>query len=657
MSNTYGIYNFLPPIDQYSINKTDLPNGPGQNLDAYLPQYTLTTGDLEPLLASGGTSGTPTNINGTVQTGSTGGLGGNPPPATPFMMMVYSQVVNFENTPNKSGIIQMVLLKANSQTITNINSLVVERNSFNINEIPVNAYYFAPFNDVIDENAITKVYYNIDTSVSPPSIRFYDAELIQQNPGNNIDNYMLFAISDGDYAGNSATYAFWPVNNNYLNTSIGGDPNLMNIEFQFNEFINQSNSSETHLKSGKFYHPYASKMTYNSNITEQSGYTEYSNTGSYKYFSGYGPGYPVNINYYSSIITSKSNPKIINGNDTRINQFTQQWPITTNLDLYNFSYNNVNNFVAGYAFNDIIFGEYTNNGVLYNGKGCDNNNECYSTSDSYFANNFNSIQAGIAQYMTYQFIPFKHIKPPTTNIVTDYTKNSDYNYITIPEGINFTPTVIGPAGVTGSYPIQVTDLIDTTGSTGAALPSLISEWMTNPNKPEIQCFNAVSNFTYCGFIDYYDSLNAIAYQYGECGATGLENNSFQKGACPGNQVCVPNFIYSQNRNPYIEPLYICVDKSIGVTTQNLTYYIEGIPNSGNGGYGVSYPVYNAAPVTNPTPNFVNAKKTDKSENNIFLWIAIAVAVILVIIVIFILINAFKPKISSYENLKLFSVSN
>jgi hypothetical protein len=262
--------------------------------------------------------------------------------------------------------------------------------------------------------------------------------------------------------------------------------------------------------------------------------------------------------------------------------------------------------------------------------------------------------------MTYQFIPFQHIKPPTTNIVTNYTTIPQYNYITIPEGINFTPSVIGPTGpsnptgVTGSYPMEVVPLIDKSGSTGTALPSLISEWMTNPNKTEIQCFNAVSTFSYCGFIDYYDSLNGIAYEYGECGATGLENNAFQKGACPGNQVCIPNFIYSQNRNPYIEPLYICVDKSVGVTTQNLTYYIEGIPNSGSGGYGVTYPIYNATPATNPTPNFVNAKKTDKSENSIFLWIGIAVAVILVLIIIFVLINSFKPKISSYENLKLYT---
>jgi hypothetical protein len=654
MSQWLNTYNFLPPIDQYSINLTDLPNGPGQGLDPYLPQYTLTTGDLQPLLASGGISGTPTNINGTAQTGSTGGLGGDPPPATPFMMFAYSQVTNIENTPNKSGVIQMVLLKANSQTLESI--------ATNISDNPLtnDTYYFAPFNDIIDENAMVQVYYNIDTSVSPQTIRFYDAELVKNNSGNDISNYMLFAVSEGDYAGNSNTFAFWPVNNNYVNSGQDtGSPNLMNIEFQFSEFINQTNTSETHLKSGKFYHPYASKMTYNTDITEKSGYTEYGNTGSYKYFSGYGPGYPVNINYISSVITSQSVPVILNGNDNRINQFNQEWPITTNLSVYNFDFNKASNFADTYKFSTII-DKLGDNGVLYNTnttRGCSNNNECNDTTDSFFANNFNTIQAGIAQYMTYQFIPFQHIKPPSTNIVTNYTAIPEYNYITIPQGIDFTPSVIGPSGVTGSYPMEIVQLIDTTGSTGVALPSLISEWMTNPTKTEIQCYNAVSTFSYCGFIDYYDSLNGIAYQYGECGATGLENNSFQKGACPGNQVCVPNFIYSQNRNPYIEPLYICVDKSVGVTTQNLTYYVEGIPNSGSGGYDVTYPVYDATPATNPSPNFANAKKTDKSENSIFLWIGIAVAVILVLIVLFVLINAFKPKASSYENLKLYKREN
>jgi hypothetical protein len=548
----------------------------------------------------------------------------------------------------------MVLLKANSQTLESI--------ATNISDNPLtnDTYYFAPFNDIIDENAMVQVYYNIDTSVSPQTIRFYDAELVKNNSGNDISNYMLFAVSEGDYAGNSNTFAFWPVNNNYVNSGQDtGSPNLMNIEFQFSEFINQTNTSETHLKSGKFYHPYASKMTYNTDITEKSGYTEYGNTGSYKYFSGYGPGYPVNINYISSVITSQSVPVILNGNDNRINQFNQEWPITTNLSVYNFDFNKASNFADTYKFSTII-DKLGDNGVLYNTnttRGCSNNNECNDTTDSFFANNFNTIQAGIAQYMTYQFIPFQHIKPPSTNIVTNYTAIPEYNYITIPQGIDFTPSVIGPSGVTGSYPMEIVQLIDTTGSTGVALPSLISEWMTNPTKTEIQCYNAVSTFSYCGFIDYYDSLNGIAYQYGECGATGLENNSFQKGACPGNQVCVPNFIYSQNRNPYIEPLYICVDKSVGVTTQNLTYYVEGIPNSGSGGYDVTYPVYDATPATNPSPNFANAKKTDKSENSIFLWIGIAVAVILVLIVLFVLINAFKPKASSYENLKLYKREN
>jgi hypothetical protein len=141
----------------------------------------------------------------------------------------------------------------------------------------------------------------------------------------------------------------------------------MNKENNYIEINRQSwnNRTETHLKSGKFYHPYASKMTYNADISEKSGYTEYTNTGSYKYFSGYGPGYPVNINYISSVISSQSVPVILNGTDNRINQFNQQWPITTNLSVYNFDFNNATNFADTYGFSEInnVFDDF---GVLYN---------------------------------------------------------------------------------------------------------------------------------------------------------------------------------------------------------------------------------------------------------------------------------------------------
>jgi hypothetical protein len=652
MATYQSTYNFLPPIDQYttSNNTTNLPSGIGQTLDAYLPQYTLTTGNLEPIISSHGVTGTPLNINGTAQTGSTGGLGGAPPPATPFMMVVYSQVTNFENSPSPNGIVQMVLLKSNTQTITNIVEQAENNNpNIDIENKTQDVYYFAPFSDIIDEDAIAKVYYNIDTSKSPPTIRFYDADLIQQNSSNDIANYMLFAITEGDYGGRANTYAFWPVNSNYINAGTDtDDPHLMNIEFQFNEFITQQNTNETYLKSGKFYHPYNSKMSYNDDVSKTTGYTEYGNTGSYKYFSGYGPGYPVNINYISSVIQNNSAPVIINGTDKRINQFNLQWPVTISTNVYNFSYSKAGNFAQGSNFFTII-DTLGDNGVLYNNIGCSSNNECYSSSDSYFANNFNTIQAGIAQYMTYQFIPFKHIKPPSTNIVTNYTVNPSYNYITLPEDINFTPSIFGPTGSTGSFPIQVVDLIDTSGNTGTANPSLISNWMQTPNDPLYQCYNAISNFSYCGFIDYYDSLYAIAYEYNLCGATGFNENPFQKGACPSNQICVPNYVYTSNRNPYKNPLFVCVDESIGITTENMNYYIEGIPNQGSGGYSVNYPTYSAAPQVNPDPNFVNGKKkNNKEENSIFLWIAIFVGVVLILIVAFVLINAFKSKPKAYE---------
>jgi hypothetical protein len=238
MSNLYS-FNFLPPIDQYVSpgKSTNTPSGLGQTLDSYLPSYTLTTGDLQPLLSTNGVTGQPINIIGTAQTGSTGGLGGYPPPATPFMMVTYSQVTNFSNSPPSNGIIQMVLLKANSQTLQTIVTATEKNNpSFISSGKTTDIYYFAPFNDIIDEDAIAKVYYNIDTSVSPQTIRFYDADLVAFNPTYDISEFMLFAITSGDYEGNANTFAFWPTNKNYTNHESG---NLMNMEFQFNEFINQ----------------------------------------------------------------------------------------------------------------------------------------------------------------------------------------------------------------------------------------------------------------------------------------------------------------------------------------------------------------------------------------------------------------------------------
>jgi hypothetical protein len=660
-------YNFIPPIDQYttSTNTTNLPTGVGQTLDAYLPQYTLTTGNLEPLISSHGVTGTPLNINGTTQTGSTGGLGGAPPPATPFMMFVYSQVSNGVGTisfspasSSNSGIVQMVLLKANTSTLDNIYSTAGITVNLEAPGSYVESYMFAPFNDIIDEDAIAKIYYNIDNTTTPETIRFYDAELIQQNSSDDINKYMLFSYVNGSYSGNSDSLALWPVTRNV--TSDGeSDSNLTELSFQFNEFVIQQNTNETYLKSGKFYHPLNTKLTYHNDSTKVNGYTNYGNTGDYNYFTGYGPGYPVNINYIYSIIKNNSSAIVQNGTDNRINQFNLQWPSTLSLNVYNFSYKDAIYFngaddPSGAAdpttyILSILIDQYEDNGVLYNSAGCSDNNECYSSSNSYFANNFNTIQAGIAQYMTYQFIPFKHIKPPSTNIVTNYTVNPSYNYITLPEDITFTPSIFGPMGSTGSFPMQVVDLIDTSGNTGVANKSLISNWMQTPNDPLYQCYNAISNFSYCGFIDYYDSLYAIAYEYNLCGATGLNENPFQKGACPSNQVCVPNYLYTNNRNPYKNPLFKCVDESVGITTENMNYYIQGLPNQGSGGYSVNYPTYSAAPQVNPEPNFVNGKKkNNKEENSVFLWIAIFVAVVLILIVVFVLINSFKSKPKAYD---------
>lgn len=637
MSNSY---NFLPPIDQWTAGSSYYPPGIGNitRLDPYLPNYQITTGDLTPLIVDGG--GIPQNITGTTGpvSGSTGGYFGNPPAATPFMIMAYAEVLNAANqvgVSENSGIVQFYLSDLN----------------VNVND----SYNLIPFTQLVDLGRVTEVYYTIDTTITinnTPKIKFYDAKLVRANPSSSINNYELFSAASGDYKGNDNSYASWPVNTNFS----GSDADIMSNDFYFNELrINTAvNPYENRLKSGKLYHPYSVNMSYKDNPSETSGYTEYSNG---TYFNGYGPGYPININYIFSDIKSPSTKLVIqNGNDIDVNVQGKSWPATVNLSVYNFNndasdvYLNLNNTVNNYYNRIGAINNVENNGFLY--CSCNDNNYCANGDSStegdltsYWANNCNTIQAGILQYMTFQFIPFQQIKMPSTNIVTDFT-NTDYSFTNLPVNIDFTPSKITNLGPTGSYPIQVQTLIDgTTGSTGNASSSIISSWMQTPNNSQYVCSNAISNTSYCGFLDYYDSLYGIAYEYGNCGDTGPISNPYQKGGCTGGQICVPNYAFMSNYNPFIQPVFTCVDINTGITTENMQNYINSVPvRNQNTNTNVIYPQYTPVSIPTSTPNFADSKKNKSTQrNDFYLYIALVVAVLVIIFVIYFVVSYVNRK--------------
>ena len=638
-------FNFLPPKDQWPGNQNQ---NPGDNipqnigninfLDDYIPPYQITKGDIYPLNIDTNT-GLATNLIGTTgPTGCTGGSSGNPA-ATPFIMSVYSQVLNGGSSSNTGGIIQMVLLNGNQSSSVQGNN---------------NVYYFASARDLTNYNNVALVYYSLHPETNGRvSVKFYDYKSIQKNPTSQVKNYELQSLVYGDYSGNANTFAAWPYKSGAKSLYPSGfgyshDPDITRPNFQFNELIDTIN---VNLKSGKLYHPYNIYMTYDDGTNNQ-----YSN---YNEASGYVPGYPLNINYIYSPINSNS--EIINsGFDTSINQFNLVWPGNFSLNLYNYEYKDLykENYIDYNAMVGLIDNFQSDTGAL--GCGCSDNNECSDSSDNYFDNNCNTIQAGIAQYLIYQFIPITQIIPPSTNIITDYTKTYLKDNVTLPPNIPFTPSSYENInGTTGTFPVQIQSIYDgNTGNTGLSDPSILSSCMASPLNGQYVCSGINQSNSYCGFTDYYDSLFAISYDYGTCGATGINTNPFQKGQCSidNSQICVPNFTYLENLNSYTNPPYICVPSTTGITTTNLEAYISNVPIgsfSKNNGATLSYPPYEPTPILNQNPNYGGS---DTGTNRIFLIIAGVLGIILIALIIYAFFRMGKSTNSQSYNSNKYNIN-
>jgi hypothetical protein len=235
-------------------------------------------------------------------------------------------------------------------------------------------------------------------------------------------------------------------------------------------------------------------------------------------------------------------------------------------------------------------------------------------------------------------------------VITDFRTPPDnlYSSATLPVDINFSPSIVGSTGVPyGSVPIQRQIMIDSsTGATGftPANPSILSAWMVAPTSDVFNCYREVTPGSYCGFTDYYDSLFGFTYDYalcGNCGPGGINPllEPFQSGACPGvNEICIPNFDYFNSYNILETPPFICVDKSVGVTTANMNSYINYLPES-SGLNNAQYPPYD--PTAPPGTDLPTVKES--TEQKIWYWIAIAIGVIFIIIIIYFFIQAFKGR--------------
>ena len=656
-------YNFLPPFDQLypttvGIFGNNVPNSIGNitRLDPYLPPYNITSGTLTPLGLTGPSMQQPANIQGV--SGPTGpGMSGNPPPATSFMMTSYGQT--------SQGIIQFILMKG-STTV-----LVGPYASSGYNTLK-NYYFFAPLNDTIDYSRVVQLYYTIDNTqniknqnyfnqygsagITPTGIRFFDAELIRQNPTASVYDYELTGQVGNEYK-NSNSYAIWP------SKPVGymGNPDF-SPTFYFNELVNKSNPNETQLNVGTFYHPLLIDIDGSSSIPD--GYKNYQSSGTY---SGYGPGYPININYVNAPVVFNSSPVIEQGFDLVNVEYQgndKTWPAPVSLSIYNFSATQVIDYVSGafLAFNDEQYIANVINNICENNPflpcSCKDNNSCSYPYYPYYQNNQNTIQAGIANYLTYQFIPFEQIKTPSSFIITNpYNPgNTGYTYVTLPYGpsgpAEVTPTGFGPSGPTGSYPIQSNILIDTNGGpsgpTGTAQSndSVIQGWINNPQNLGYQCSREVTNTGLCGFLDYYDSLFGISYSSGTCGTTG-NGDPFQKGQCPGTQVCVPNFEFLKNYSSQTQQPFICVEGATGVSFDNLSTYYQAV-----------LPVTETKPALigkyNEDPFAAKGSTTTKSTTDYWLWIGIVIGIILLIVVIVLVVKSFKAKTPTYSNLSMVS---
>ena len=666
-------YNFAPPFYQ-GFPDNGVQGTPTEAqvsiADQFLPPYGITMGDLNPLQID--SNNYPTNLIGTAMTGSTGGSSGSVLPATPFLVTAYGQTTE--------GIIQFFLMKGSS--LHNVSPNQYAPYNFN--------YYFVPANDLLDYSRLVVAYYNLDTS-NNNAVKLYDASLISN--GNNVNNALLYGMVYGDYKGNNDTFGIWPttinavndVNNppsgNPIDSDLPKDVHQVTVSINFFELPNPLNTSavDLNLKSGKFYH--TSRINVVSTEGIENGYSDYNVDG---FFSGFGMGYPMNFNYAYAPITSYVAPTITNGYQIIENAQAQTWPSPLNVNVYSLQSSNITNYVdfsygaynnsENYGANNItdLINNFDSNAFIQ--CSCSTNNECTTPSSNYFQNNCDTIQAGIMQNLTYQFIPVTQLRSNNYNIVSDYTKPgvtgtygatgatgfnpygnapvNPYLITTLPQGINFSNTgFTGPTGPgqspipTGTFPISLENLIDSSNTnTGytQAQNSLIGAWANFPSNSQFICDREIGSLSYCGFTDYYDSLFGTSYQYGTCGSTGFAQTPFQKGACPPGptgiaQVCVPNFEFLDPNNPYntiSNPPFICVPENIGITAEKMLFYETFIPPFPSGPNS-TYPNYNIKPIPAPAE--------EPKTNKLFLYLAIALGIVFLLFIIFIIFRVISNK--------------
>lgn len=644
-------YNFLPPFNQlYTTGPVPGNIGDISRLDPYLPVFELTNGNIQSLIINDGTF-TGFNIDGI--TGPVGpGLSGNPPPATPFMMVTYAQT--------SQGLVQFILMKGSTTNIPGMDNVGDDDDT----------YFFMPVNNTIDYGRVVQVYYSVDNSIpvdssnGPPSqftpegvnanfqgMRFFDAEQIIANPSTNVYEFELSVYTT--MPGDPNAYAIWP----YKKSFRGDTDYIYKPVFYFNEFLEGTNKNENQLKSGKFYHPYFIAGTDAGQYSQ--GFIIYSSIPGY---TGYGPGYPISINYGYAEILPTTQPTIEYGNDNPNAVDTpsgfKTWPVPVPLSLYNFPVSSIKNVISTTSngsqsniINNLINQICTNNPFLQ--CTCGSNNSCTNIQgNSYTQININTVQAGIANFLTYQFIPFTQIKTPPNFIITDPNNpnNTSYSYVTLPynelnQQIEVTPQGFSGNIPYGSYAVQTDVIIDPgTGSTGVTVSntSILSGWINTPQNISYQCDREVTNTSYCGFLDYYDSLFGISYEYGTCGGTG-PNDPFQKGTCPNNEVCIPNFDFLKNYDSQSEIPFICVSGSTGVSYDNLTNYYNSFPKiTNNTPYNVGSQ-YGQFQNTNYTPEDVK-----KEGLNIWVIAAIVIGVLLIVVILVSLVRSFVKKGPDYK---------
>lgn len=562
--------------------------------NVFVSGYVGGTGRLD-VSGSVGITG-PKGITGTIEvTGFNrsiiGGGSGFPAAATPFMVTAYGQTT--------SGIIQFVLMKGSKLPPAS-----------NGNTGLASQYYFVSATDILDVSRVAQVYYTGTTGASGPTgqqyIKFYDAEKIKASPNSPITDFELFGY-------NGLTGSLGPTG--YYRTWPSSDSNgKFSLKFNFIQ------NTAAGLFAGKDYNVYQ---------------IDTPTLPPYTHYTGYGPGYAININYaYAPITTEGNTPVVKNLTDNVTNKNKQKWTSNITLSIYNSSVINIQNYIDRTNVYGYIKGlSLSGNSFLNPTSNCSVPQECSNPQDSYFNNNYTTVQMGVANYLTYQFLPLSQLKSPPGAIITD-VKNTSYSYYTLPAGI--TPTYTNLNNVNSTIPIKIQELISgNTGNTGftAATTSILSSYLNSPNNSVYRCDTAVSLDKYCGFLDYYDSLFGIPYDYGTCGQ--------QKGYCPNNQICVPNFDFLLTYNTTTTPPFQCVNPVVGISYDQMQSYLKSLAYNPNPNGNNTYPAYSLA-----SPGQAPKKKTNKpskTASTIAIVIAIVLVVILLIVIIVVLVKSFKSK--------------